>query len=338
MTNIDWKNMWFWYIKTNSNIRAEYNNWTWQKPTIHTDDNINIHMASTCLNYGQECFEWLKAFMWKDGKVRVFRWEDNWERMNKSANMMKAPSIPKELFFEMLQKAVLENKDFIPPYETWFSLYIRPLLIWVGPQVWLHASANYMFIIYVNPVGNYLNPFKANNMLIDRDFDRAAPLGTWTVKLGWNYAWSLKSMQDAKDKWFASTLYLDAKEKKYIDECGPANFFAIKDNTYITPESPSILPSITNKSLIEIASDIGLKVERRKVEVTELSTFEEAWACWTAAVISPIWKLYDENNDIWYTFWDGENMWEVSKKLRENLIGIQRWDLEDKHNWVTILN
>ncbi len=337
MANIDWKNMWFWYLKTKSNIRAEYKDWTWQKPTITTDENMNIHMASTCLNYWQECFEWLKAFMWKDWKVRVFRWEENLERMNKSAQMMCAPSIPKDLFFEMLKEVILDNIDYIPPYETGFSLYIRPLLIGVWPQVWLHASKDYMLIIYVNPVWNYMDPYKANNMLIDRNFDRAAPLWTWTVKLGWNYAWSLKSMQDAHDKWFASTLYLDAKEKKYIDECGPANFFAIKDNTYITPESTSILPSITNKSLIEIAKDNWLTVERRKVEVSELATFKEAWACGTAAVISPIWKLFDENMNIWYTFWDGETMWEVSKKLRENLIWIQRWDIEDTHSWVTIL-
>ncbi|MCP4523686.1 MAG: branched-chain amino acid aminotransferase, partial [Candidatus Gracilibacteria bacterium] len=275
----------FGYQKVHANIRVNYREKTWGNPEIHTDENISIHMASTCLNYGQQCFEGMKAYRGQDNKIRLFRWEENWKRINTSSRAMEGPVIPKDLFFSMLQKVIHENDQFVPSYESGNSLYIRPLLLGVGPQVGLSPSDEYMFIIYVNPVGDYIDPEKANSFLIDRLYDRAAPLGTGAVKLGGNYAGSLGSMKSAKEKGFASTLYLDSKEKKYIDECGPANFFAFQGNTFVTPQSPSILPSITNQSLQIIAQDLGFGVEKKKIAVEELQNFDEAGACGTAAVI-----------------------------------------------------
>jgi len=194
----------------------------------------------------------------------------------------------------MVLLAVKNNERFVPPYESGASLYIRPLLIGTSAQVGVKPAKEYTFLIFVTPVGPYFKEgFKPTPMVIMREYDRAAPLGTGTYKVGGNYAASLKAGELAHEMGYSAVLYLDAKEKKYIDECGPANFFGIKDNTYITPKSTSILPSITNKSLMQLAEDMGLKVERRIVAEEELATFEEAGACGTAAVISPILRIDD---------------------------------------------
>ncbi|MCP4524122.1 MAG: branched-chain amino acid aminotransferase [Candidatus Gracilibacteria bacterium] len=337
MTKIDYKNLGFGYIPTKTNIRVEMKNSDWGVPFSSTDENISIHMASTCINYGQQCFEGMKAFRGKDEKIRLFRWEENWKRINASSSAMEGPVIPKELFFSMLEKVIHDNSEYIPAYESGNSLYIRPLLLGVGPQVGLSPSDEYMFIIYVNPVGDYIDPEKANKFLVDRAYDRAAPLGTGAVKLGGNYAGSLGSMKRAKEQGFASTIYLDAKEKKYIDECGPANFFAFQQDTFVTPKSSSILPSITNNSLQIIAQDLGFGVENRKVTIEELKNFEEAGACGTAAVITPIGQIFDPLSKIWYQFGDGENVGEKSQRLRKTLLGIQKGDMQDIHNWITVI-
>ena len=186
------------------------------------------------------------------------------------------------------------NERFVPPYGTGASLYIRPLLIGTGPQVGVRPADEFLFMVFVMPVGPYFKEgFKPVDIMITRDYDRAAPLGTGHLKVGGNYAASMTSVAKAHDAGYATALYLDAKEKKYIDECGPANFFGIRNNTYVTPDSHSILPSITNKSLQQIAADMGMKVEKRHVEVTELKDFEETGACGTAAVITPIRKIVD---------------------------------------------
>ena len=194
----------------------------------------------------------------------------------------------------MVDKVIRLNERFIPPYETGATLYVRPLLIGTSAQVGVHPSEEYLFIIFVTPVGPYFKGgFSCNPYVITREFDRSAPLGTGTFKVGGNYAASLRANKAAHDLGYACEFYLDAKEKKYMDECGAANFFGIKNNTYVTPKSSSILPSITNKSLMQLAEDLGMKVERRQIPEEELETFEEAGACGTAAVISPISKIDD---------------------------------------------
>ena len=241
-------------------------------------------------------------------------------------------------FKEAILKVVKLNKRFIPPYESGASLYIRPLLIGTGAQVGVHPANEYLFVVFVTPVGPYFKGgFSTNPYVIIREFDRAAPLGTGIYKVGGNYAASLRANKKAHDLGYACEFYLDAKEKKYIDECGAANFFGIKDNTYITPKSTSILPSITNKSLMQLAEDMGMKVERRPVPEEELLTFEEAGACGTAAVISPIERIDDVENGKSYVIAKDGKPGPVCTKLYNKLRAIQYGDEPDTHGWVTIV-
>ena len=232
---------------------------------------------------------------------------------------------------------VKANERFIPPYGTGASLYIRPVLFGSGPQVGVKPADEYLLIIFVTPVGPYYKEgFNPIRVIIDRDHDRAAPLGTGHIKAGGNYGASLISSEEAHDKGYPSVLYLDAKEKKHIDECGAANFFGIRDGRYITPKSHSVLPSITNMSLMTLAADLGLKVESRPVEAEELSTFSEAGACGTAAVISPIGSIYDPETNHTYTYNNGEPG-EWSKKLYHKLRAIQYGEEPDTHGWNLVL-
>jgi len=259
--------------------------------------------------------------------------------MIRSAQGVLMAEVPQELFMEAVEKAVMLNKKYIPPYGTGATLYVRPLLIGTGPEVGVKPAAEYTFLVFVMPVGPYFKSgFKPVDMLICRDADRAAPLGTGHLKVGGNYAASMSSIAEAHKKGFASAMYLDAKEKKYIDEAGPANFFGIKGNTYVTPKSHSILPSITNLSLQELAKSFGMKVEERPIPIEELADFEEAGACGTAAVITPIHSIADPDMGKTYTFGDSDNPGPVTTKLYETLVGIQNGDLEDPFGWVRILD
>ncbi len=339
MEKIDWSSLGFGYLKTDYNVRCYYRDGKWGELEISSDENINVHMASSCLHYGQQSFEGLKAFKGKDGKVRIFRIEENAKRMIRSAEGVVMQPVPQELFIEACIKAVKLNERFIPPYESGASLYIRPLLIGIGAQVGVKPAPEYMFVVFVTPVGPYFKEgFKPTPMAIMRGFDRAAPLGTGTIKVGGNYAAGMIPTVLAHDKGYSACLFLDAKEKKYIDECGPANFFGIKDNTYITPASSSILPSITNMSLMQLAEDLGMKVERRQVAEEELATFEEAGACGTAAVISPILKIDDLDENKSYVLSKDGKPGKRCEELYNKLRGIQYGDEPDTHNWVTILD
>ena len=338
MKNIDWKSLSFGYVKTDYNVRCYFRNGQWGELEIMSDEYIPMHMAASCLHYGQEAFEGMKAFRGKDGKVRLFRWEENWKRLNNSADTIMLAPIPQELFFAALEKVIKLNADYIPPYGTEGSLYIRPLLIGTGATIGVKPADEYLFVVFVMPVGPYFKEgFKPTNMQIAKDYDRAAPLGTGHVKVGGNYAASLRAGERAHHEGFSASIFADAKTKTFIDEAGPANFFGIKDGKYITPDSGSILPSITNMSLRQIAEDLGLVVERRHVRLDELSTFEEAGACGTAAVISPIHMIQDrETGEEFVIAKDGKpGPWSI--KMREILMGIQYGEIEDKHNWCTIV-
>ena len=339
MDAIDWANLSFGYIKTDYNVRAYFKNGKWSLIEATDSDQITLHMASTCLHYGQEAFEGLKAFKGKDGKIRIFRMRENALRMNSSCRGILMQEIPVELFEEAVIKAVKMNERFVPPYESGSSLYIRPLLIGTSAQVGVSPAKEYTFLIFVTPVGPYFKEgFKPTPIVILRSYDRAAPHGTGTYKIGGNYAASLVAGKKAHELGYSAVLYLDAKEKKYIDECGPANFFGIKDNTYITPQSTSILPSITNKSLMQLAEDMGMKVERRRILEEELATFEEAGECGTAAVITPIERIDDiEDNKSFVFSKDGE-AGPVCTKLYNKLRAIQYGDEPDTYGWVTVLD
>lgn len=338
MENIDWQNLKFGYIPTNYNVRCYYRNGKWGEIEVSSETTLNIHMAATCLHYGQEAFEGLKAHGCKDGKVRIFRVKANAERLQTTCRGIMMPELPTELFEEMVEKVVKLNREFVPPYGHDASLYIRPLLIGTSAQVGVHPATEYMFIIFVTPVGPYFKGgFASSNYVIIREYDRAAPLGTGRYKVGGNYAASLLANKMAHDAGYASEFYLDAREKKYIDECGAANFFGIKDGKYITPKSSSILPSITNRSLQQLAKDLGLKVEVRPIPEDELSTFEEAGACGTAAVISPIRKIDDLENHKSYVISKDGKPGPISEKLYTLLRNIQYGIEPDKHGWNTII-
>lgn len=338
MDTINWSDLSFGYMPTDYNVRCYFKDGKWGELEVSTSENITMHMAATCLHYGQEAFEGLKAFRGVDGQIRIFRLDENAKRLQLSADMILMEKFPVDLFEEAVKKVVKLNERFVPPYESGASLYIRPLLIGTGPKVGVSPADEYLFIIFVTPVGPYFKGgFQTANMVIMREFDRAAPQGTGTVKIGGNYAASLKSGEIAHQKGYSSVLYLDAKEKKYIDECGAANFFMIKGNTYATPKSGSVLPSITNMSLCTLAEEMGMTVERRRIPVEELADFEEVGACGTAAVITPIGRIDDADTGVNYVFSQDGQPGPVCLKLYHALRAIQYGEAPDNNGWNTIV-
>ena len=338
MNQIDWKNLPFGYFKTDYNVRSYYREGHWGELEVTSSELITMHMAATCLHYGQEAFEGLKAFRGKDGKIRIFRMDENWKRMNTSARGIMMAEIPWELFHEAILKTVKLNEKYVPPYGEGAALYIRPLLIGTGPQVGVKPADEYLFLVFVGPVGPYFKEgFSPVKMEIVRDYHRAAPRGTGHIKVGGNYAASLVPAHRAHQDGYASVLFLDSAEEKYIDEAGPANFFAIKGNTYITPASSSILPSITNKSLQTIAEDEGMEVDVRPILVEELANFDEVGACGTAAVISPISAIIDRDTTHGYHYCKGGKAGPVSEMLYSKLRAIQEGEAPDKFGWNTIV-
>ncbi len=338
MESIEWGKLPFGYYKTDFNVRSVYKDGAWSKIEVSSSEYINVHIAATGLHYGQEAFEGMKVFRGKDGKVRMFRWEENAKRMRRSANGIMMAEVPDELFYEAITTVVKKNEKFIPPYGTGASLYIRPLLFGSGAQVGVKPAEEYTFMVFCGPVGPYFKEgFKPIAVQLVSDYDRTAPQGTGNIKVGGNYAASLRPAARAKDEGYASVLFTDAKEHKFIDEAGPANFFGIKGNTYITPKSKTILPSITNMSLEQIVKDLGMVVERRSVSVDELGDFEEVGACGTAAIISPIGKIYDREKDKMYEYGKPGEAGPVSTKIYNTLKAIQEAEIEDKHGWNTII-
>lgn len=335
---IDWANLPFGYFPTDYNVRCAFRDGKWGPIEISQSETVNIHMAATTLHYGQEVFEGLKAFRGADGKIRIFRLEENAKRMRESAKGLLMEPIPVELFEEMCIKAVKLNERFIPPYGTGASLYIRPLEIGMTPRIGVKEADEYLFIIMVTPVGPYFKGgFKNTNMCIMRQYDRVAPQGTGRWKVGGNYAASLGAGHKAHELGYSAVLYLDPKEKKYLDECGPANFYAIKDGKYITPKSDSILPSITNMSLMDIARDMGIEVEQRPIAVEELAECSEAAACGTAAVCSPIGEIDDLDNGIKYVMSKDGKPGPVTTRLYNHLNAIRLGETPDTHGWNTIV-
>lgn len=336
-TEIDWSNLTFSYHPTDYNVRCTFRDGKWGEIEVSDSEYIPLHMAASCLHYGQESFEGLKAFRGKDGKVRIFRMEENARRFIRTAEGIKMQPLPEEIFCEMVRKVVRLNERFIPPYGTGGSLYIRPLQIGISPLLGVAPAKDYMVVMFASPVGPYFKAgFKPTKVCISREFDRVAPKGTGAFKVGGNYAASLYAGEKAHELGYSVMLYLDPKEKKYLDECGAANFYAIKDNTYITPASESILPSITNKSLRQIARDMGMKVEERHIPYEELETFEEVGACGTAAVCSPIYEIDDLDTGKKFIISTTGEAGPVTTALYNRLRAIQNGEFEDTHGWCEI--
>ena len=333
MQQIDWSKLGFEFTPTRSNIRFHYANGEWSEGKLTSDYSINISVAANVLHYGQAIFEGMKAFRGKDGKVRVFRPDENGRRLNSSARQLVMPEFPVDKFVEAVRTVVKDNIDYVPPYGTGGSLYIRPVMFGTSPQIGVNASLEYELVIMVMPVGAYYKGgIKPVDAMISVDYDRAAPHGTGHIKAAGNYAASLLSSKKAKEKHFPIVLFLDPKTHKYIDEFGTSNFLAItKDGKYVTSKSDSILPSVTNDSLLTVAADLGMTVERRPVPVEELADFAEVAACGTAVVITPVGKI------VW-----GEKVFDYGlteigptlKKLYDEMTGIQYGERPDKHNWL----
>ena len=336
MENIEWGALGFDYHKTDVNVRFAYKNGKWSEMQVTDDEYVQMHMSASCLHYGIELFEGLKAFRGIDGKVRLFRVKDNARRLLNSAERLCLPRPTEEMIVEACMEVVRRNEHYIPPYGTGASLYLRPVMFGTMVGLGVKPSTEALLIVYCSPVGAYFKSgIKPITVALDREQDRAAPRGTGDVKVGGNYAASIYSGQNAHALGYSNVLYLDAAEHKYIEECGAANFFGIKEGKYITPKSPSILPSITNMSLRQLAEDMGLTVEQRPVPLEELDTFEECGACGTAAVISPIGKIFDMQTEKVYTY--GTEVGKVSMELYTRLQDIQYGRAEDKHGWCTIV-
>ncbi len=335
---LDWSNLSFGYVPTDYNVRCCYRDGKWGQIEVSSIDTINMHMAATALHYGQEIFEGLKAFRGKDGKIRIFRVDENAKRIRSSAKGIRMAQVPEALFRDMVIKCVQLNARFVPPYGSGASLYIRPIELGMSARIGVKPADEYLFMIMVSPVGPYFKEgFKPTNICIMREFDRVAPRGTGRWKVGGNYAASLEAGERAHELGYSSVLYLDPKEKKYLDECGPANFFAIKDGKYITPASDSILPSITNKSLQQIARDMGIEVENRHITVDELEHIEEAAACGTAAVASPVAEIDDLDTGKKYIISKDGKPGPVVTELYNRLRGIQYGEMPDIHGWNTVV-
>lgn len=338
MAEMDWANLSFGYRKTNYNVRCTYRDGKWGEIEVTDSEYLNIHIAATALHYGQEIFEGMKAFRGKDGKIRIFRLEENAKRIQRSAEGILMEPVPLELFKEMVTKVVALNAEFVPPYGSGASLYIRPLEIGVSARVGVKPADEYVFLVLVTPVGPYFKEgFKPTNICIMREYDRVAPKGTGRWKVGGNYAASLAAGEKAHELGYSAVLYLDPKEKKYLDECGPANFFAIKDGKYITPASESILPSVTNDSLKQLARDLGIEVECRHILLEELEDITEAAACGTAAVASPIAEIDDLDTGKKYIVSKDGQPGPITTALYNKLRAIQLGEEEDIHGWNTIV-
>lgn len=331
--NIEWDKLGFAFMPTRSNIRFHYADGKWDDGTLCNDYNINISVAANVLHYGQAIFEGMKAFGCKDGKVRIFRPDENARRINSSARHLLMPEFPVEKFVEAVKTVVKDNIDYVPPYGTGGSLYIRPVMFGTTPQIGVAPSREYELVIMVMPVGAYYKGgIKPVDAMISRDFDRAAPRGTGHIKAAGNYAASLLSGKIAKDNHCPVALFLDPATHTCIDEFSTSNFLAITtDGKYVTSRSDSILPSITNKSLMQCAQDLGMVVERREVRVEELASFAEVAACGTAVVLTPVGRIFD--GETVYDYKLTEIGPELSK-LYKYMTGIQYGELPDIHNWL----
>ena len=346
---LNWKELTFHYTETDYIVRAAYKDGVWEKPYATRDKMIPIHAAATGLHYGQECFEGLKAFRGIDGKVRIFRMEENAKRMQQSAEGLLMTPVPVELFCEAILLALEKNMDFVPPYETGATLYFRPLLVATTPDIKVGPGKDCEFVVIPTPIGPYFpNGFKGTPAMVNRTVDRAATQGTGCWKVGGNYAASFRASEVAHAMGY-ECMFTDAKTHKYIDECTASNFIGIRPLPtspsrggsfeergweYLTPRSSAILPSITNDSLMLLAREMGMKVTRRRIRIEELAEMSEAAACGTACVISPITKVLDPEKDVTYHFGEPGP---VLTRLYHALLDIQYGRVEDKHGWCTVV-
>ena len=331
--NMDWSSLGFGYVKTDWRYVSNYKDGAWDDGVLTEDANIVMSECAGVLQYAQTCFEGLKAYTTKDGKIVCFRPDLNAERMISSCEKLKMPAFPVDRFLDAVQKVVEANKEWVPPYGSGASLYLRPFMFGSDAVIGVKPAKEYQFRIFATPVGPYFKGGVRPLTVRVSDYDRAAPKGTGHVKAGLNYAMSLYNIVDAHEQGYDENIYPDSATRTYIEETGGANILLVaKDGTVVTPLSDTILPSITRRSLMYVAEHVlGMKVEQRKVRVDELADFTECGLCGTAAVISPVGKIVDHGKEIVYGM---EDMGPVTKKLYETLRGIQMGEIEAPAGWI----
>lgn len=333
--NIDWDNIGFGYRKTDYRFVSNYKDGKWDEGTLTTDENVVINECACVLQYAQTCFEGLKAYRTKDNKVVCFRPDLNAKRMADSSSRLEMPVFPEGRFVEAVKAVVRKNIEYVPPYGSGASLYIRPYMFGSSPVMGVNPAAEYQFRIFCAPVGPY---FKGGTKAISirvPDFDRAAPLGTGHVKAGLNYAMSLHAIVDAHNQGYNENMYLDSATRTKVEETGGANIiFVTKDNKVVTPKSNTILPSITRRSLMYVAEHyLGLEVEERIIKIEEIDNFKECALCGTAAVLSPVGRIVNHGKETVYDY-SGTGTGEITKKLYDTLVGIQLGNIEAPEGWI----
>ncbi|WDE96796.1 branched-chain amino acid aminotransferase [Lentisphaera profundi] len=336
MSTIDWNDLKFSYFQTKCYVQYTFKDGQWSACEYVEEPYIKMHVAATCLHYGQSAFEGLKAYRGEDGEVRVFRPEENAKRLQKSAKRLCMEPVPTEIFLDAVDKVLQSNIDFLPPYGYGASMYMRPLLIGSGPRIGVQPAEEYTFIMLVVPVGSYYKGgLQSVPALVMEDYDRAAPMGIGHVKAAGNYAAAMLPGIMASEQGYPINLYLDAKEHKYIDEFGTSNFIGIKGNTYVTPSSSSVLPSITNMSLMTLAEEMGMAVEKRDVNFDEITDFDGIAACGTAVVVTPISHI-DKLGKSYKPAQEGIHP--RFQELYERMQKIQLGQYQDQYNWCRIVS
>jgi branched-chain amino acid aminotransferase len=334
-SGLDWKNLGFQYLPTHGHAQSDFRDGKWTPLSFQTEPVLKLHVAANCLHYGQSVFEGLKAFRTRDGRAVLFRPDRNAERMRRSAERLCMIAPPPDLFTAACKLAVARNLDFLPPHGTGASLYLRPLLLGTEPMIGVNASWTYTFLVMATPVGPYYkNGFHPVDAVVTTDYDRAAPKGTGRAKMAGNYAASLLPTKKAKDAGFPIVLFADPKENKYVDEFGTSNFIGITPTgEYKTPDSSSILQSITNESLQTLAADMGLKVKREPIALDALDQFSEIGACGTAAVITPIHSV--RHGGRVFTFGSPKKGGDTLARLYRTLQAVQYGETGDEYGWLT---
>ena len=333
--DIDWSNLGFGYVKTDKRFVANYKNGAWDNGVITDDDKVVISECAGVLQYSQSCFEGMKAYTTENGHTVIFRPDMNASRMADSCRRLEMPVFPEDKFVEAIAETVRANEDWVPPYGSGASLYIRPYMFGSNPVIGVKPADEYQFRVFTTPVGPYFKGGAKPLTIKVSDFDRAAPHGTGHIKAGLNYAMSLHAIVTAHAEGYAENIYLDPATRTKVEETGGANFlFVTKDGKVVTPKSDSILPSITRRSLVHVAKEyLGLEVEEREVLFDEVKDFAECGLCGTAAVISPVGKIVDHGKEICLPSGMDE-MGPVTKKLYETLTGIQMGRIEAPKGWI----
>mmetsp|Transcript_12846 Transcript_12846/g.26058 ORF Transcript_12846/g.26058 Transcript_12846/m.26058 type:complete len:403 (-) Transcript_12846:1059-2267(-) len=330
---LDWSKLGFQYLPTNGFVRYTWRDGQWDAGVFQSDPYISLHIGATVLHYGQSCFEGLKAFAGKDERVRLFRPDENAKRMATSTARLCMPTVPESMFLEAVKWAVRENLEYVPPYGTGSSMYVRPLMFGSGPKIGLAPAEEYTFLVVVMPVGDYykggLAPVTA---IVTHDYDRAAPRGVGQAKVGANYAADLLPHMQSIKAGYPINLYLDAIHHNYVEEFGTSNFIALKGNKYLTPDSQSVLRSITNMSLMTLAEELGFSVEKRPISIDEVEQFDEVAACGTAVIITPVTRIVFKDR-VLKIGGNPDGVPPTVNEMYRRVRGIQFGDIEDKYGW-----